>query len=533
MADQPVPASVAAPPKAGLRAAVFDLDGVVTLTARVHAAAWKTLFDDYLRTRAERLGERFVPFDAVGDYHAFVDGRPRYDGVRTFLASRDIQLPDGTPADPPELETVCALGNRKNALFSELLEREGVDVDAAAVELIRGLKAHGVPVGLASSSKNAVPILHRAGLDDLFHVRVDGRVSEYLGLVGKPHPDSFLLCLALLGDIEPARAMVVEDATSGVAAGRAGGFGLVLGVARGHNRLELRKHGADWVVGNLQEASTERVLAYCDAWPLRKPNALFAWDAFVRRLRGRRPAIFLDYDGTLTPIVRRPELAVLSDGMRKTLSALANAWPTHIVSGRGLEDVMRLVGLDSLFYAASHGFDIAGPADSGVRLEVEPDIAGPLSAAVDELRAATADVPGAIVESKKFSLAVHYREVPEERVPELDRAVDATLARHPELRRAEGKKVFELRPLRDWDKGKAVAWLLRELGLDHPDVVPIYVGDDVTDEDAFAVLIERGAGVVVTELPRHTHARFSLQDTLEVQAFLQRLAQLPPGRASQ
>jgi trehalose-phosphatase len=185
------------------------------------------------------------------------------------------------------------------------------------------------------------------------------------------------------------------------------------------------------------------------------------------------------------------------------------------------------VNLDSLYYAASHGFDIAGPAGSPVRLEVDAGMAAPLAAAVDELREAIAGVPGAIVESKKFSVAVHYREVAEAHVPELEGAVDRTLARHPELKRAAGKKVFELRPARDWDKGKAVNWLLRELGLDRPDVVPVYIGDDVTDEDAFAEITERGIGIVVTDLPRPTAGRFSLQDTFEVRAFLQRLAALP------
>ncbi len=525
--NQRAPADAAAPATRALQAAVFDLDGVVTLTARVHAAAWKTLFDDFLRSRANRLGERFVPFDATSDYHAFVDGRPRYEGVRVFLESRDIKLPPGAPNDPPELDTVCALGNRKNALFTALLDRDGVDVDAAAVALVYGLRAHGIPVGLASSSKNALPILERAGLGDLFQIRVDGRVSEQLGLAGKPHPDIFLLCLALLGDFDPAQSMVIEDAGSGVAAARAGGFGLVLGVDRGGNHLDLRTHGADWIVRDLRAAPLERVLTYCNGWAHRKPNALFAWDAFERRLRGRQPALFLDYDGTLTPIVRRPELAVLSDEMRQTLRTVSAVWPTHIVSGRGLEDVSRLVGLDSLYYAASHGFDIAGPAGSAVRHEVDPEIAVPLAAAVEELRAATNGVPGALVESKKFSVAVHYREVADADVPRLEHAVTRSLERHPELKRTEGKKVFELRPAREWDKGKAVTWLLQELGLDRPDVIPIYVGDDVTDEDAFGTLSERGIGIVVTDLPRPTAGRFSLQDPFEVRAFLQRLARLP------
>lgn len=509
-----------------LEAAVFDLDGVVTRTAKVHASAWKTLFDDYLRSREKRFGERFVEFDDAADYHAFVDGRPRYEGVKTFLKSRGIELAHGEPTDPPDRETVCGLGNRKNVLFNELLERHGVDVDQAAVALIRGLRDRGVAVGLASSSKNAAAILSRAGLDDLFQVRVDGRVSERLGLVGKPHPDIFLVCLLLLGEIDPRNAMVVEDAAPGVAAGHAGGFGLVLGVDRADNWLELRAQGADWIVRDFADASAEHVLAYCAARRHRKPNALAEWPTIQRQLERRRLAVFLDYDGTLTPIVSRPELAVLSAEMRATLAALARVWPTHIVSGRGLEDVSRLAGLESLYYAASHGYDIAGPEGSGVRFEVDPTIAVTLGEAVEELRAATANVPGAIVESKKFSAAVHFRQVADDRVAELEQAVDRALAGRPELKRAEGKKVFEIRPARDWDKGKAVTWLIKALRLDRPDVVPIYIGDDVTDEDALAALVSRGLGVVVTEIPRPTAARYSLQNTDEVRELLRRLTAL-------
>ena len=243
-------------------AAVFDLDGVITLTARVHAAAWKELFDGYLRERARRRGEPFRPFDAEGDYRAHVDGRPRYDGVRAFLASRGIALPEGAPDDPPEAETVAGLGNRKNAIFLAALRRMGAEVDGEAVRFVRALRERGVRVGVASSSRNCREILERAGLADLFQARVDGVESARLGLRGKPRPDIFLRCLELLGGRDPARAMVVEDAVSGVEAGRAGGFGLVLGIDRGGSGAALRGHGADHVVRGFGEVSPEWVEAW-------------------------------------------------------------------------------------------------------------------------------------------------------------------------------------------------------------------------------------------------------------------------------
>lgn len=244
-------------------AAVFDLDGVVTFTARVHAAAWKELFDTYLRARAERLGEPFRPFDADRDYRAFVDGKPRYDGVRSFLASRGIHLPEGKASDQPDVETVCGLGNRKNELFVEKTRELGVDVDHRAVGFISELRDHEVRVGLASSSKNAGPILEAVGLLDLFDARVDGTVSEKLKLRGKPEPDIFLTCLnMLLGSNNARRSMVVEDAISGVEAGRRGGFGLVLGVDR-HNEAEsLHQHGADWVISDFGQVSADQVVEY-------------------------------------------------------------------------------------------------------------------------------------------------------------------------------------------------------------------------------------------------------------------------------
>lgn len=237
-------------------AAVFDLDGVVTFTARVHATAWKELFDTYLRSLEARYGRPFRGFES-DDYRLYVDGRPRYDGVQTFLRSRGISLPYGTSSDSPDAETVCGLGNRKNLLFRAKLQQLGVDVDGEAVRLIRALRDEGVPVGVASSSKNTTLVLERAKLIDLFQAQVDGVVSERLGLRGKPHPDIFLTCLNLLGVSDPGQALVVEDAVAGVQAGRNGGFGLVLGVDRDGNAVALYENGADWVINDFAQLSLD------------------------------------------------------------------------------------------------------------------------------------------------------------------------------------------------------------------------------------------------------------------------------------
>lgn len=233
-------------------AAVFDLDGVVTKTAAVHAAAWKELFDTYLKARTDRTGEPFQPFDIQRDYLQYVDGKPRYEGVRSFLASRSISLPYGSPEDSPDQETICGLGNRKNEIFNAQLTRTGAEVYQSSLHLIQELRRHGIKTALVSSSKNAKAVLESARLTELFDACVDGIEAARLSLRGKPDPDIYLHAVRLL-DVKPARAIGVEDALSGVEAIRAAGYGLVIGVDRGDQADALRDHGADIVVRDLAE----------------------------------------------------------------------------------------------------------------------------------------------------------------------------------------------------------------------------------------------------------------------------------------
>ncbi|MEU3301484.1 MULTISPECIES: HAD family hydrolase [unclassified Streptomyces] len=235
-----------------VRTCLFDLDGVLTRTAKVHAAAWKEMFDDYLRQRAGREGTPFVPFDAVHDYDEYVDGRPREDGVRTFLASRGIELPEGGPDDPPETETVDGLGTRKNDLVLRRIREEGVEAYEGSVAFVRAARDAGLRRAVVSSSANCRDVLVAAGIEDLFEERIDGVVVREQRLRGKPAPDTYLAAARLLG-AEPGDAAVFEDALAGVEAGRAGRFGLVVGVDRTGQAAELRRHGADVVVTDLAE----------------------------------------------------------------------------------------------------------------------------------------------------------------------------------------------------------------------------------------------------------------------------------------
>ncbi|GJL58876.1 MAG: hypothetical protein NPIRA03_17330 [Nitrospirales bacterium] len=233
-------------------AVLFDLDGVLTATATVHAKCWKIMFDEYLQNLASRKGEPFQPFEIATDYRLYVDGKPRFDGVRDFLRSRGIELPEGTPDDSPHTETVCGLGNRKNELINAVLESDGVESYEGSVALIRQIRGEGIAVAVVTSSQNCDAVLKAAGIGDLFTVKVDGNVIHDQHLSGKPAPDGFLAAAKSLG-VDPKRAVVVEDAISGVQAGRNGGFGLVIGVARKGDSEELRNHGADIVVKDLGE----------------------------------------------------------------------------------------------------------------------------------------------------------------------------------------------------------------------------------------------------------------------------------------
>ena len=235
-----------------IRGCLFDLDGVLTKTAKVHDAAWTEMFDDYLRERSRRTGQAFVPFDPVRDYDDYIDGKPRVDGTRSFLAARGIALPEGQEDDPPGTQTVHGLGNRKNEILLAKIRSDGVEAYEGSVRYVHAVRDAGLRRAVVSSSANCRDVLAAAHIEDLFEVRIDGIVAERDQLRGKPAPDTFLAGARALG-LEPAEAAVFEDALAGVEAGRAGKFGFVVGVDRVGQAAALRQHGADVVVKDLSE----------------------------------------------------------------------------------------------------------------------------------------------------------------------------------------------------------------------------------------------------------------------------------------
>ena len=236
----------------GVTACLFDLDGVLTQTAKVHAAAWKQMFDEYLRRRAEQQGEKFVPFDQVRDYDEYVDGKPRYDGVKPFLSSRGIDLPQGTPDDPPDAETIDGLGNRKNEIVLKMIHDDGVEPYEGSVRYVKAAREASLRRAVVSSSTNCRDVLTAAGILDLFEEIVDGHTTEREHLNGKPAPDTYLAGARAVG-VGPDQAAVYEDALAGVESGRAGNFAFVVGVDRVGQADALKAHGADVVVKDLSE----------------------------------------------------------------------------------------------------------------------------------------------------------------------------------------------------------------------------------------------------------------------------------------
>jgi len=507
-------------------AVIFDLDGVVTKTMSTHAAAWKKVFDEFL-AQYNDSDKAVKPFNIETDYMIYVDGKPRLEGINSFLKSRNIHLPQGDPHDAPGFTSIHAIGNLKNGYFLEQIKKQGVEVYPGTLEFIRKLKAQGIKTGIISSSKNCALILDSAGLAEMFEVRVDGVDLTKLNIRGKPAPDMFLEAARQM-KATPSRAVVIEDAVSGVEAAKAGKFGLVIGIARLDNKAKLLQYGAHVVVTDAAE-----IVVSAQQGAKQKPpelaSALEKFDEIKKSAHFKTIAVFLDYDGTLTPIVDTPDKAILPAQTRDVLAQLSQKCVVGIISGRDMQNVKNLVGIDSLIYAGSHGFEMTGPREFKESSSRGMAFLPSLDQAQKELEKSIGHIKGVLVERKKFAIAVHYRLVNPMHVPEIEYAVDKVNSQHQDLRKAYGKKVFELQPNIDWHKGKALLYLLEALGLDKENVLPIYIGDDVTDEDAFRALTGKGIGIVVWDKPFPTAAIYSLSNTDEVRDLLSMLIPICGG----
>lgn len=497
-------------------AVIFDLDGVVTDTAAIHRAAWRATFDDFLGRRPTIAGEDHSPFRDE-DYRTYVDGKPRRDGVSDFLGSRGITIAIGRDDDQGE-DSVCGLGNRKQQMFIDLLA-DDVPVFESTVTLIRQLATANIRSGVFSSSRNCAEILDRAGLSALFSVRVDGCDASKLELAGKPDPATLYETARRLG-VPAGRCVVVEDSIAGVKAGRNGGFGLVIGVDRAGDGSELLHAGADAVIRDLVDVSIrggyQRVSEMADA--------LESYGEIAVLASTRQPILLLDFDGTLSEIVDDPDVARLAPDTATTLESLTAHCPVGLISGRSLADIRDRVGVSGLWYGGSHGVDLVSPdgdhfQNSDVAAAIED-----LESATSELTALFGDVEGILLEDKHFAVAVHYRNAAPAQVDAVTAAV-RTIGQRLHLRVTAGRMVIELRPEVDWHKGKALDWITSQIGSDGL-ALPIYIGDDTSDEDAFDAIRHKGIGIAVRQddtEDRRSSARYSLADPAAVHAFLDKL----------
>ncbi|MCF6387259.1 trehalose-phosphatase [Mycobacterium sp. MBM] len=501
---------------------LFDLDGVVTDTAALHHRAWAALFDGFLADRPPGPNEDHRPFTHE-DYRRHVDGKPRTDGIRDFLTARGIALPRGDDSE----RLLADLAARKQDLYLRQLDG-GVSAIDSTLALVRRLNDVGIATAVYSSSKNCARVLRAAGIADVFTVRVDGETTETLGLPGKPHPALLLETARRLG-VRPDRCVVIDDATPGTQAGRAGGFALVVGIARYGNGAALTAAGADVAVCDAADIDVRtgdrRVSAL--------PDALACLAQIVPVLAGRHTAVFIDFDGTLTDTVADPADAALITGAAEALRALSARCPVVIVSGRALPDVRARVGVDGLWYAGSDGLDLAGPDGQVHRHDLATAATQQLAGAATELGSSVGDIHGVVLQDRPFGVAVHYRNVAPADITKVVSGVRA-VGRRRGLRVIHGREMVGLRPDMLWDRGAAVTWISAALPLPTT-FVPMYLGDDLTDEDGFDAVKLHGIGILARhdeDGERSSAAHFTLSAPNRAVVLLARLAHLLPAESA-
>ncbi len=396
----------------GMEAVILDMDGVITQTAKEHKEAWKEMFNEFLKKQ-----NKDYPLMTDEDYIQYIDGKPRLGGIKSFLESRNIDLPEGSTYDALDEQTVHGLGNKKNALFLNLLHDRGVDVYENAIQQIKHWRYHGLKTAVVSSSRNCKHVLETAGVDNLFDARVDGQVAEDKGIKGKPEPDIFIEAAHEL-ETSPEKCVVVEDAISGVQAGSKGNFAFVIGVSRTDNETILYENGADVVVKNLKEIDLFNNREIEPYFTQSLPSAFSKQTKFHDIAADKTLVLFMDYDGTLSPIVKRPEDAILSKEMKNVIEQCASKFSVAIVSGRDMDDVKSRVDIENLIYAGSHGFRISGPNGLYMEHEKSKEILPKLDHIEKELSTSLKEIEGVQIDRKRYAVGVHFRNAGEDNEPE-------------------------------------------------------------------------------------------------------------------
>lgn len=505
-------------PDRRLQAVVVDMSEVLIRTAAINKAAWEMVFNRFFELN--NLQHSF----AAEDYHTWFEGSPKFDRVRDFLSSRGLTLPFGHQSDHAGYESICSLEKKRSKEFSHLLREGQLHVYEKAVESLKLWKEKGLKTALVSSDENFRKVFRSSAFTDLFDVLIDGHSTRKMGLKEKPEADLYKKAARKL-DLEPESCILIDDSIPGMQAGSKANFGLVVGINRRNNRKMLSENGADLVIDHFDELDLFND-PQIEAW-FETPIAPFASEyvKIGKAVFDRIPVLFLDYDGTLTPIVQHPEDAVISEEMKEVLKECAVRLKVAAVSGRDMDDLKSRINIPDLIYAGSHGFRISGPDGLYMEHEKTREILPELDAMEDKLnRVFEGKAKGVKIERKRYAIAVHYRNAGEEEVPLIRETVYGTVEGSDTLKIGEGKKIYEIKPALDWHKGKAVLWILDKLGMtDREKYIPIYIGDDVTDEDAYKALKGWGIGIQVGPGAMPTEAEYRLKNIYQVRLFIKEL----------
>ncbi len=523
-APQPDGVRGARPP--AIDAVILRFEGVVADYSTNEAEIWKDLIDGYLSERSERTGEEYEPFDRRGDYYGRVAGMSSRAAVSSLLAVRGITLPLGRPNDNSTEETVWGLANQADESIRSWLQTHPIGVLPGAASFLALLADAEIKIAIISPWAMVNGILENAGLRNSVHVEV---IANNIANMSYPNSSAGKALLEAARHLrgEPSQMAVLESSLAGIGAARQEGFGLVIGVDRESQEDRMVRAGAHWIINDPAElcVNQDRRLGLRTVASL--PSIWSSEEEIKKRVKYTELAVFLDYDGTLTPIVDDPEDAVLETAMRDTLAELSKNTTVAIISGRDLPDLRQRLGLSSsIFLAGSHGFDIAGGGKWRETLEKGTEFLPLLDRAESELHQRLNVIQGIHVERKRFSIAIHYRHVQDKDLARLKTDIESILDQEPRLRGSSGKKVYQIQPRIDWDKGKALTWILGKLGLNRNKLFALYIGDDITDEDAFRTLPGWGVGIVVRDGDRRTSAEYRLDNPEDVRAFLNFLIQV-------
>lgn len=478
---------------ADYQAIIFDMDGVLTDTRRLHFASWKKTFDDFFKETD--LKYRFDE----SDYNKFVDGKVRSSGIQDYFQSIGIQL---------TARQIDKLSLTKNTFFQSFINSGSLYSFQEVKKTLISLRDKGIKLGVVSSSENCRLILSTLHLESFFDAILDGSDGKKLKLHGKPDIDYYQVILRTLG-VDSHFSALIEDSIAGIQAGKRSSM-TVFGMCRENQNLPetLLKAGADYVIKDLGQIDEI-------------PHAIEKWDDLVMKIDGKEPALFLDFDGTISNIVSRPEEATLIPGIKDVLLACSKSLKLAVISGRDRTDVKGRVGIDDIFYAGSHGFDMSGPGCFHYSYDQAEQFLSSLEKFNLTIGSLLFGIQGLILERKKFCTSIHYRLVKEEDVIFLKTRIREIILGYPMLKIRDGKKVLEVLPQVDWGKDKAISKLVEVLNLDLTNYIPVFIGDDTTDEEAFYGLKDNCLCLRVCDVENaKTHAHYHLKNPQEVIMFL-------------